>query len=114
MEKQKHARFRSANQELRGFLRQAEGLAKKTGTVTAAELETISLSLTNVAPEIGDASRSETLDLTLQSEVGEYVKNLSALQTTVENVRSHVLARRVEWMLKVRFTDRPEVLQQTR
>src|SRR5271165_3474339 len=84
MKHQKHARFLSANQELRGFLRRAEGLANKAGKVTEEDLELISLRLTNVAPEIGDASRCETLDTALRSEVAEYVKNFKALQGVVE------------------------------
>jgi len=61
MEHQTHARFFSANQELRDFLRRAECLAHGIGTVTEEDLKTISLRLLNLAPEVGDASRSETL-----------------------------------------------------
>src|SRR5882762_2994385 len=94
MEKQTHGRFFSANQELRDFLRRAEGLVKKRGTVSEEELETISQCLLNLSPEVGDASRSETLDASLQREIEEYVKNLKAFLGALEKVRSLMLARR--------------------
>lgn len=96
MENQTHERFYSANQELRDFLRRAEGLAKKRGTVSEEELETISQCLLNLSPEVGDASRSETLDAGLQGEIAEYVKNLRALQGALEKGRSVMLARRMQ------------------
>ncbi len=95
MENQTHARIFSANQELRAFLRRAECLANGPGTVTEEDLNKISLRLMNLAPEIGDASRSETLDTGLQSEVAEYVKNLRALQGALEKVRCITLARKM-------------------
>jgi len=80
MKNQTHTRFLSANQKLRDFLRRAEGLATKSGTVTEKDLKQFSMRLMTLAPEIGDASRSETLDTSLQHEIAEYVKNLRALQ----------------------------------
>ena len=94
MEIQTHGRFFSANQELRDFLRRAEGLVKKRGAVSEEELETISQCLLNLSPEVGDASRSETLDAGLQGEIAEYVKNLKAFLGALEKVRSINLARR--------------------
>jgi hypothetical protein len=96
MENQTHARFLSANQELRDFLRRAERLVKKRGTASEEELKTISQCLLNLSPEVGDASRSETLDTGLQSEIAEYVKNLKALLGALEKVRNVMLARHVE------------------
>ena len=108
MENQTHARFLSANQELRDFLRRAEGMANKAGTVSEEDLEKISLRLMNLGPEVGDASRSETLDAGLLSEVAEYVKNLKALQSALEKVRGVMLARRARLESKKR---RPDGLQ---
>jgi septal ring factor EnvC (AmiA/AmiB activator) len=96
MVNQTHARFLSANQELRDFLRRAEGLANKSGTVTERDLKNVSLPLMTLAPEIGDAARSETLDASLQQEIAEYVKNLRALQGALEKVRCVLLARRAQ------------------
>jgi hypothetical protein len=96
MENQTHERFFSANQELRDFLRRAEVLVKKRGTVSDEELETISQCLLNLSPEVGDASRSETLDPSLQREIAEYVKNLKAFLCALEKVRSIKLARRAQ------------------
>src|SRR5258708_6936663 len=93
MKNQTHTRFLSANQKLRDFLRRAEGLATKSGTVTEKDLKQFSLRLMTLAPEIGDASRSETLDTSLQHEIAEYVKNLRALQGALEKVRSAMLSR---------------------
>jgi hypothetical protein len=95
MENQMHARFLFANQELRDFRRRAEGLVKKRGTVTEEELKTISQCLLNLSPEVGDASRSETLDSNLQSEIAEYVRNLKAFLGALERVRSIMLTRRI-------------------
>jgi hypothetical protein len=96
MENQTHERFFSANQELRDFLRRAEVLVKKLGTVSDEELETISQCLLNLSPAVGDASRSETLDTGLQGEIAEYVKNLKAFLGALERVRSMKLARRAQ------------------
>ena len=104
MENQTHARLLSANQELRGYLRWVERMANGTGTVTEEELNKISLRLMNLAPQVGDASRSETLDAALQSEVAEYVRNLRALQGAIKNVRCVLLARRVQLEGKKRRT----------
>jgi uncharacterized protein YigA (DUF484 family) len=94
MENQMHARFLSANHELRDFLRRVEHPANETGTVNEGDLEKIAQRLSNLAPEIGDASRSETLNARLQLEIAEYVKNLRALQDALERVRSFMRARR--------------------
>jgi septal ring factor EnvC (AmiA/AmiB activator) len=96
MNNQIHARFQSANQKLRDFLRRAEGLATRSGTVTERDLKQFSLRLITLAPEIGDASRSATLDTSLQQEIAEYVKNLRALQGALERVRCVMLARQVQ------------------
>jgi hypothetical protein len=96
MKNQMHARFQSANQKLRDFLRRAEGLASKSGTVTERDLKQFSLRFITLAPEIGDASRSATLDTSLQQEIAEYVKNLRALQGALEKVRCVMLARQVQ------------------
>jgi hypothetical protein len=96
MENQTHGRFFLANQELRDFLRRAEVLAKKRGTVSDEELETISQCLLNLSPGVGDAARGETLDSGLQGEIAEYVKNLKAFLGALEKVRSIMLARRAQ------------------
>jgi NTP pyrophosphatase (non-canonical NTP hydrolase) len=96
MENQTHARFLAANQELRDFLRRVASLANGTGKATEEDLEKISLRLMNLGPEVGDASRSETLDTTLLSEVAEYVKNLKALQSALEKVRNVMPAHRAQ------------------
>jgi chromosome segregation ATPase len=91
-----HARFLSANEELRDFLRRVEHLTNGNGTVSEDDLQQISQRLLNLAPEIGDASRSETLDTGLELEIAEYVKNLRALQGALERVRSLMRARRAQ------------------
>jgi hypothetical protein len=105
MDNQVHPRFRSANQELSEFLRRAEGLANGTGTVTEDDLAMVSQRLLNLAPEIGDASRGEKLNAGLQDEIGEYVKNLRALQGAVEKIRCVMLARRAQLQAAKRHTD---------
>jgi hypothetical protein len=105
MQNQMHARFLSANQQLRDFLRRAEALAKKRGTVSQEELKTISRCLLNLSAEVGDASRSETLDTTLQAEIAEYVKNLKAFVSALEKIRSAMVARRVQTEAAKRRTD---------
>ena len=96
MELYQHERFVAANQELRGFLRRTEAFARGTGTVTERELKTILARLQNLGPEVGDASRSETLDAQSRVEIAEYVRNLLALQRTVENIRRVMLCRRAQ------------------
>ena len=96
MDQHKHERFLAANQELRNFLRRVEDLTEGTGTITDGDLKALSLHLSTLAPEVGDASRSETLDAGLRNEVAEYVKNLRALQTALEKVRCIMLARKLQ------------------
>ncbi len=60
------------------------------------DLKQFSLRLLTLAPEIGDASRSATLDTSLHQEITEYVKNLRALQGALEKVRCVMLARQVQ------------------
>ena len=95
MDPHKHERFLAANQDLRDFLGRVENLANGSGTITDGDLKALSRRLSTLAPEVGDASRSETLDADLRNEVAEYVKNLRALQTALEKVRCIMLARKL-------------------
>jgi len=97
MQNQLHARFLLANQELRDFLRRAQGLANERRAVTEEELKIISARLITLAPEVGDAARGETLDAGLQGHIAEYVKNLGALVSTLEKVRNVTQSRRMPW-----------------
>jgi len=96
MEHPKYKRFSAANEELRGFLRRADGLANGTASISEGDLKSLSQRIANLAPEVGEASRGETLDEILQNEIAEYVKNLRALQTSLEKVRCIMLARKVQ------------------
>jgi hypothetical protein len=96
MDQHKHARFLIANQELREFLRRVENLTQGTGTISDGDLKILSRRLSTLDPEVGDASRSETLDTELRNEVAEYVKNLRALQTALEKVRCIMLGRKLQ------------------
>jgi hypothetical protein len=96
MESNKHERFFSANKELRNFLQRVEGVASGTCSFTEGDLNTLSQRLTNLAPEIGDASRGETLDAVLRNEIAEYVMNLRALQTALEKIRCFMLSRKMQ------------------
>ena len=96
IEPRPHVRFLAANQELRVFLARVEAQANGTGTVTACYLQVLARRLQNTAPEVGDASRSETLDSGLQLELAEYVRNLRALQAGLERVRYVMFARRAQ------------------
>ena len=80
MDSTMHERFQSANQELLCFLQRVDGLAAGTCSFTEKDLRSLSRRLSILAPEVGDASRGETLDAGLQQEIAEYVKNLRALQ----------------------------------
>lgn len=93
---QNHERFLAANESLRTFLRKAEGLASGTSTINELDLESLSRHLSNLAPEVGDASRGETLDAGLREEIAEYVRNLRALQMALEKVRCIMLARKTQ------------------
>jgi hypothetical protein len=94
MENQKHERFLSANQELRAFLRRARDVARGIYTISEADLQSLSRRLSNCGYSVGEASRSETLDADLRSEIAEYVRNLRAIQKTLEKVRGVLQARR--------------------
>ena len=94
MKRPNHGRFIAGNQELREILRRAEKLEKVPGTTNDRNLMKIGIRLLNQTPEIGDASRCETLDRALLDEVAEYVKNLLALQKVIETFRSAPVDRR--------------------
>jgi hypothetical protein len=96
MERAKHSRFFAANQELRTFLRRAEGLASWSDTISEEALMAIWHRLLDLAPEVEDASGCEMLDVELQEEIAAYVKNLRALQQAVETIRCVMLARHAE------------------
>ena|ERR1700687_1165654 len=96
MDSSTHERFLSANDELRNFLQRVEGLATGTCLISEDDLQALSRRLANLAPEVGDAARSETLDAGSRNEVAEYVKNLRALQTALETVRCFMLARKIQ------------------
>jgi hypothetical protein len=108
MEHQMHVRILSANEELRDFLWRVERLSNGTGTVSEDDLQQITQRLLNLTPEIGDASRSETLNAGLQMEIAEYVKNLRALQGALERVRSVTRARRAQLESAKRHKDNPQ------
>lgn len=91
-----HERFLSANRELLDFLRRVDGLANGTCSITEKDLRSLSQRLSILAPEVGDASRGETLDAGLQQQIAEYVKNLRALQIALEKVRCFMLARKLQ------------------
>ena len=91
-----HERFLSANQELIGFLHQVDGLTNGTSSITEKDLRCLSERISSLAPDVGDASRGETLDAGLQQEIAEYVKNLRALQTALEKVNCFMLARKMQ------------------
>jgi len=105
MDRRQHERFRSANEELTDFLHRVEGLAIGTCPITAGDLKILSQRLSTLAPEVGDASRSETLDAHLQDEVAQYVNNLRALQIALEKVRCVMLARKMQLETEKRHLD---------
>jgi hypothetical protein len=95
MEILNHERFVAGNNELREILGRAERLENRTGGGSREELTIIQAHLLAGTPEIGDASRSETLDAPLLDEVAEYVRNLRALQHVIEKIRVAMADRRV-------------------
>jgi hypothetical protein len=100
-----HDRFIAANQQLRDLLRRAAGFANGNGASTERDLMTVLGRLLALKPEIGDASRGETLDAQLRDEIAEYVKNFRALQRTVEKIRNVMLARRMQLETATRDID---------
>jgi hypothetical protein len=96
-EKQKHERFLAANEELRVFLRRVDGLALGTESITEGDLQALSRRMSTLSPEVGDAARGEILDESLRNEIGEYVKNLRALQKALETLRCNMLARKAQF-----------------
>jgi hypothetical protein len=104
-----HDRFIAGNQELREILRRAEGLENLDGRVSEQDVKVIGARLLNVTPEVGDASRTETLDACLLTEVAEYVTNLRSLQRAIEKINCSPFDRRV---LSESQTNHPEGLQE--
>jgi hypothetical protein len=94
MELLNHERCVAGNKELRDILRRAEALVNRTGGATQEDLKAILARLLDRAPEIGDASHSETLDARLLEEVAEYVRNFNALQQVIVRIRSALTNRR--------------------
>ena len=101
----KHERFAAANEELRGFLERVDGVANGIASVTDGDLRAVSQRIANLSPEVGDASRGETLDSQLQMEIDEYVRNLRSLQNALEKVRCIVMARKAQLESSKRHLD---------
>jgi hypothetical protein len=87
-----HEGFAVAINELRGFLRRMDA----TESVSEGDLRTVSHRIANLAPEVGEASRSATLNKFLQTEIAEYVRNFRALQAALDRLRFAMLARKVQ------------------
>ena len=105
MKIQSNERCHFANEELRDFLRQAKVLADKSDTIREADVLALSTRIAGNAPEVGDASRGETLDAGLRVEIGEYVKNLRAVQSTLERVRCEIFAQKLQMEMVNRHLD---------
>ena len=93
MERHKHDRVRSANKELRGLVRQAENAADGTSLISWGGFQILSHRLSLRRCSIGEASRVETLDADLRSEIGEYVRNFRVFQAALEKVRRVMSSR---------------------
>jgi hypothetical protein len=99
LEQHKHQRFLSANEELRGFMRQAESAANGTSLISWGDFQRLTHCLSLRTCSIGEASRMETLDSDLQGEIAEYVSNFGALQASLEKLRRVMLGRQVQLQL---------------
>jgi hypothetical protein len=96
MEHRKHERFALANEEMSQFLRKVDDLANGTDSNTERDLQSLWQRLSTLAPEVGDASRGEELDQSLQYEIATYVKNLLALQSALKKVPCIMMSRKVQ------------------
>ena len=92
MHRPNHDRLTDANRELRDLLLRAIRLANEDGRATEPELMAVAAHLLPLAPEIGDASRGETLDADSRDEIAEFVRTFRALQQAVEKVRGVIRA----------------------
>ena len=97
MEQHKHERFLSANEELRGLMRQAESAANGTNPSSWGDFQALSNRLSLRACSIGEASRVETLDADLRIRIAEYVRNFRAVQAALETVRRVMLGRQMQF-----------------
>ena len=102
----KQEQFYSANQELRDFLKRVDGLTAGTCSITEDDLQALSQRLSTLAPEVSDASRSETLGVDSRDEMAQYVTNLRALQIALEKVRCVMLTRKMQLETQRRHLDR--------
>ena len=86
-------RFLSANRELRNFLEKVDALVHGTSDVGPGELRAIGRLLETLAPEIVEASPAVSADAALHAQIQEYIRNLQALQASLEQVRCVMFAR---------------------
>jgi len=86
-------RLLSANRELGSFLQRVDELVHGTSNIDAGELRAVSRLLESMAPEIGETSPAVSLDSGLQMQIQDYIGNLRALQTSLEQVRCVMFAR---------------------
>ena len=89
----RYDRFVSANRELRGFLERVNELVHGPSDVGPGELRTIGLLLETMAPVIAEKPTAVAVDAGLQTQFLEYIANLRALQTSLEQVRCVMFAR---------------------
>ena len=88
--------FVSANRELGAFLARIDGLVHGKSDVSAEQLRLIGRFLESMGPEMTAASRDTSMNAELQSQVREYIQNLRALQSSLEQVQCVMLARRAK------------------
>ena len=96
MPSERYDHLLSANRELRNFLERVDALTQDAADVDASDLRALHRLVDAMAPEICKPSIGDIADAALQSQIQEYRRNLRALQTSLEQVRSVMLARRAQ------------------
>jgi hypothetical protein len=90
------SRLLSANRELRSFLARVDGMVHGTADIGAGDLRELGRLLRSMAPEISEGSSHVSVDAALRALIQEYTGNLRALQSSLDQVRCVMLARRVQ------------------
>lgn len=91
-----HDHLLRANRELQEFLKRAEGLVQGRGEIVGDDLRSIGRLLEATTPELGELSRQLANNAEMQALIQEYTSNLRCLQTSLEQIRCVMLARRAQ------------------
>jgi hypothetical protein len=105
MSTNRHLALGAVNREVAGLLRRVDGLVHGTGDIGAAELRRVRRLLEAMGPEVKEALANGSVDALLRRQIETYAENLKALESSLNQVKCVMLARRARMDAAQRHVD---------